>query len=689
MENSNRFLNRLSSEKSPYLLQHAANPVDWYPWCDEAFNKARSEDKPVFLSIGYSTCHWCHVMAHESFEDPDVAALLNNAFVCIKVDREERPDIDAAYMALCQMMTGSGGWPLTIIMTPDKKPFFAATYIPKETRFGRTGMLEIIPRIQELWLFHREYILQDAQNIISRTHEYSRTEPGNALDASILRSSYQHLRNIFDVRDGGFGSVPKFPTPHNLLFLLRYHKRSPRSKALLMVETTLWKMRAGGIYDHVGFGFHRYSTDPFWLVPHFEKMLYDQALLCMAYTEAYQVTGKQIYLQTAEEIISYVFRDMTSPDGAFYSAEDADSEGKEGGFYLWRADDIERILGQEDATYFRQLFHINKRGNFHDETTGARTGLNIPHLTDSGLEAVHNDPRVRTILKKLFIQREKRVHPHKDDKILTDWNGLMIAALAKAGKAMSEKKYIFAAEAAALFILHNLSTPDGRLLHRYRDNHAAIPGQAADYAFFIWGLIELYEATFNLDYLIAARDLTEQMLRHFWDAQDGGFFTVADDVEQLILRQKDIYDGAIPSANAVACYNLLRLSRIFGSSEYEAKAASVIRAFSQQIRLHPAAHTMMMIAQDFAVGPSAEVVIVGREDDREAQLMLAAVNKRYLPNVVVLFKPEDSRGSLVDGLCGFTKDLKPRAGSAIAYVCRNNVCNAPTGDVDEMISLLQ
>ena len=438
--------NGLINEKSPYLLQHATNPVDWHPWGDEAFEKARKEDKPIFLSIGYSTCHWCHVMERESFEDEEAAALLNDAFVSIKVDREERPDIDGIYMAVCQMLSGRGGWPLTILMTPDRKPFFAATYIPKTGRFGRPGLMELIPQVKILWETKKAEIVGSADQIVARLMEVSSVESGEALGEQVLRSGYENLAQQFDGRHGGFGSAPKFPTPHNFLFLLRYARRTGGGHALEMVEKTLQAMRLGGIYDHVGFGFHRYSTDPMWLVPHFEKMLYDQAMLAMAYTEAYQLTHNEEYARTAQEIFTYVLRDMTSEQGGFFSAEDADSEGEEGKFYLWSESEMEQLLGKEDARLMATIFNTQPAGNFVDEASGHRGGGNILHLTQPlgelaptlGLTPDELAARAEAARKTLFKAREARVHPSKDDKVLTDWNGLMIAAMARGAQVFEE-----------------------------------------------------------------------------------------------------------------------------------------------------------------------------------------------------------------------------------------------------------
>ncbi len=497
--------NRLITEKSPYLLQHAHNPVDWYPWGEEAFEKARREDKPVFLSIGYSTCHWCHVMERESFEDADVAALLNEHFVSIKVDREERPDIDGVYMTVCQMLTGSGGWPLTVIMTPDKKPFYAGTYFPKQSMSGRPGMMDMLPQLAEAWKSRREELLKSADEITSVLGRSSAMTPGDGPGATEVKAAFGLLERSFDDRHGGFGQAPKFPTPHQLLLCLRHWKRSGDARALEMVEKTLQAMRRGGVYDHLGFGFHRYSTDERWFAPHFEKMLYDQAMIALALIETHQATGKIEYRQVAEEIFTYVIRDMTSAEGAFYSAEDADSEGVEGKFYLWTAEEIRTRLPEAEAKLVIDLFNVKDGGNFEDGGHGA----NILHLTGSmeqnaarlGLDEEKLRKKLEPSLITLFDAREKRVHPYKDDKVLTDWNGLMIAALARAARVIDEPGCLAAAEKAIRFNREKMRTKNGRLLHRYRDGSAGIDGGIDDYAFFIWGLIELYESSFDSAYL--------------------------------------------------------------------------------------------------------------------------------------------------------------------------------------------
>jgi len=688
--------NRLINELSPYLRQHAHNPVDWYPWGTEAFERAQSEDKPIFLSIGYSTCHWCHVMAHESFEDPEVARLMNEAFVSIKVDREERPDIDSVYMSICHLMTGGGGWPLTIIMTPDKRPFFAATYIPRAGRFGLIGMMELIPGVRELWASRRGEALNVSGRIATLLQQTSQGMPGAELNETTLELAYEQLAKLFDGRHGGFSNAPKFPTPHNLLFLLRYWKRTGDSAALDMVEKTLQAMRRGGIYDHVGFGLHRYATDSQWLVPHFEKMLYDQAMSAMAYTEAYQATGKGDYGKTAREIFTYVLRDMTAPEGGFYSAEDADSQGEEGKFYLWTQEEVFRLFGDEERDFVARVFNIEKDGNFAEQRTGRKSGVNILHVTKS-LEELASDlslsrsdleSHLEAIRQKLFAYREKRVHPMKDDKILTDWNGLMIAALAKGAQYFDEPEYAEAARHAADFLVGNMRKTDGRLWHRYRDGQAGVQANLDDYAFLVWGLVELYEAVFAVKYLRVAVELTEDMLRHFWDGDTGGLYLTPEDGESLLVRKKEIHDGAIPSGNSVAMLNLLRLGRMTATPDWEEKAAAVGRAFSQSVKQSPSAHSQLMVALDFGVGPSYEVVIAGNAQAEDTSTMVKALRTRFLPNKVVLLNPDEQDSPEMSQLAAFTRNQTSIEGKATAYVCLNYNCKSPTTDVNKMLELL-
>jgi hypothetical protein len=688
--------NRLAQEKSPYLLQHARNPVDWYPWGEEAFEKARKDDKPVFLSIGYSTCHWCHVMAHESFEDAEVARLLNESFVCVKVDREERPDIDGIYMSICQMMSGNCGWPLTIIMTPEKKPFMAATYIPKQERFGQPGMLELIPSITKVWKEKRGEITNLADGIQAAMRRKLEEPKAPGPDAGTLSTAYDLLSARFDEAHGGFGTAPKFPAPHNLQFLLRHYKRTGEPRALEMVERTLQAMRRGGIWDHVGGGFHRYSTDEEWFVPHFEKMLYDQAMMALVYTGAYQATRKDEYAETARQIFDYVLRDMRSGDGCFFSAEDADSEGEEGKFYLWTEEALRETLGSDDAALSARVFGAEKGGNFSEEASGKRGGRNLLHLKAElsdiagvlKLEMPALAERLETIRKKLFEAREKRVHPHKDDKILTDWNGLMIAALARAAIVLEHDQYGKAARKAANFILHRMKK-DGRLLHRFRDGDAAFKGSLEDYAFFVWGLRELYEWDFDLAHLKAAVELNAEMLEHFWDKEQGGLFFTPDDGEELLMRQKEVYDGAIPSGNSVAALNLLRLGLLTGEQKLAEKARKLMKAFSAEIDSFPAAHANMMIALDLSMGPSCEIVIVGDEDKEDTKAMLMALNSRFVPNKVVLFKAPGEKGDALAELAPFTKDMKMIDGKATAYVCTGGSCKQPVTDTEKMLEQLK
>jgi uncharacterized protein len=689
--------NRLINEKSPYLLQHAHNPVDWFPWCDEAFEKSKKENKPVFLSIGYSTCHWCHVMEKESFEDPEVAQLMNEAFVSIKVDREERSDLDHVYMTVCQMMTGSGGWPLTIVMTPEKRPFFAATYVPKGSRFGRTGMMELVPRIRDIWRTRQREVLESAENITAAIQGIEREAPGEDLDRSVLDLAYTDLAKRFDATYGGFSGAPKFPTPHNFFFMLRYWKRTGDSKALMMVEKTLQEMRHGGIYDQVGFGFHRYSTDREWLVPHFEKMLYDQAMLAMTYIDTFQATGKETYGSTAKEIFAYVLRDMRSPEDAFYSAEDADSEGVEGKFYVWNEEEIRQHLDKDEADLVIRVFNVQKNGNFREEATGKNRGANILYLgksiseiaADLKIPMAELEKKIDSARSKLFEVRERRIHPHKDDKILTDWNGLMIAALAQGAQIFEDKTYEDAARGAAQFVMKAMRDPDGRFLHRYRQGEAAIAAKLDDYAFFIWGLIELYEATFDAQYLKWALELNADMVEHFWDHLGGGLFFTPDDGEKLIVRKKEVYDGALPSGNAIAMYDLLRLARFTGQADLDHKASQISKAFSHQITQFPSGYTQFLSSVDFGLGPSYEVIIVGASESVGTRDMLRALKSHFIPNKVLIFKPSDGKPSAIVDVAPFTKNHAPVDGKATAYVCRNTACDMPTTDTQEVLKILE
>jgi len=680
--------NHLSGEKSPYLLQHATNPVDWYPWGDEAFARASREDKPVFLSIGYATCHWCHVMAHESFEDPEVAAILNRDFVCIKVDREERPDIDSTYMQVCQMMTGQGGWPLTIVMAPDKRPFFAATYIPKERRFAMPGLLDLLPKIARAWREQREEIVRSSDSIASALKSRGPAGPGAEPDAALLDEGYEDLLLRFEPEYGGFSGAPKFPTPHILLFLLRYGKRTEKQRALAMAVRTLDAMRDGGICDHLGGGFHRYSSDAQWRVPHFEKMLYDQALLLMAYTEAFEATRLERYRDTAESIVAYVLRDLTSPEGAFFSAEDADSPGGEGAFYLWTTDELDAVLPGEDAEIAKHLFNVRHGGNFSSPEGTGRENILYRTLHEKDLSPVTGIPeeelagRIERIRKHLFQAREKRPRPSFDDKVLADWNGLMVAALAKAARVFGNARYQAAARRAMEFILSRMRTSEGRLWHRYRDGEAAIPAFADDYAFVCYALVELYECTFSVRYLAQALALMKVFREHFLDNDAGGFFFVADDGEALLVRRKEIYDGAIPSANSVACETLIRLSCLTGDPVYEETAAALARTFAGRVRELPSAFCWFLCAMERATGPSQEIVIAGEEGSEDTGALVAAVRSRYLPGCSVLFRSMTDAGQAEElaALAPFTRTMGSLNGKATAYLCSGNACSAPLTD---------
>ena len=677
--------NRLIHEKSPYLLQHAYNPVDWYPWSEEAFEKAKAQDKPIFVSIGYSSCHWCHVMEQESFDDDEVARLMNEAFICIKVDREERPDLDSAYMAVCQAMGRSCGWPLNIIMSPDKNPFFAASYIPKNGKFGLVGITDLVNQIKDIWRTRRSDLENLGNDIKHRIETFEKRTPGKELGKDVLDDAYEKFVLSFDEQNGGFGHAPKFPTPHNLLFLLRYWSRTKEKTALTIVEKTLRAMRLGGIFDQLGFGFHRYSTDAEWLVPHFEKMLYDQALLALAYIEAYQATRAGKFKVTAKEVLEYVLRDLASPEGGFYVAEDADSEGEEGKFYLWSEEEIRRVLLPEDADLAVRLFGVEAAGNFA-EAVRKRNGENILHVARP-LEQVASEFhltldelifKLGKIQNLLFETRKKRVHPAKDDKVLMDWNGLMIVALARASSVLSEPRYFQAAVKAVGFILERMKSENGTLCHRYAKGEKAIDGFLDDYAFLVWGLLEIYEACFEDKFLQAALELTKTMTSRFWDEKDGGFYFTAKGAETAVPRRKEVYDGALPSGNSVALLNLLRLALLTGNSAYEDMAIRMLKVFSEDVQRSPAAHTFLLLGVDFAAGPAYSVILVGADDDEGVKSMLNALKAAYQPNLVVSLRNPNATG------LGYEKI----EGKATAYVCRGQTCMPPTNKIEKMLELV-
>ena len=710
MENTSKQANKLLDEKSPYLLQHAYNPVNWYPWNEEAFAKSKRENKPIFISIGYSTCHWCHVMERESFEDHDAAALLNRYFISIKVDREERPDVDHLYMEFCQALTGAGGWPLTIIMTPEKKPFFAGTYFPKTERYGRPGIMELLEQVGTLWNTSEGKLRESADEIVSAVHsgrtrtnkptiqasplasdvslQYgkgSATETLKTWGKQIIEKAFQNLARSFDARYGGFGRAPKFPTPHNLTFLLRYAEDHPQDKALEMVLKTLDGMALGGIYDHIGFGFARYSTDEKWIIPHFEKMLYDNALLALAYLESYQVKHRPEDAQKANEIFTYVLRDMTSPEGGFYSAEDADAEGVEGKFHVWTPAEVEAVLGKETATMYCAVYDISAKGNFE--------GKNNPNLLLGALSQIAQDnaqtkeellSSLESARQSLFNAREQRIHPHKDDKILTAWNGLMIAALAKGAQVLGSDPYLEAAEKAADFILTQLVRNDGRLLARYREGDAAYPGYLDDYAFFIWGLLELYSASGKPQYLKTALRHQEELEQLFMDEEGGGYFLTGSDAEELIFRPKESYDGALPSGNSITALNLLRLARLTGDERWEKKAEQQLLSFRPVLEEHPSGYTAFLQALQFALHPSQELILAGSLESSELPDMRQIFFSEFRPYSSVLYQ----EGNLPE-IIPWTKDYPVDPSHVTAYLCQNFTCQRPVQQIEEFQILLK
>ncbi|MEE9393851.1 MAG: thioredoxin domain-containing protein [Planctomycetota bacterium] len=698
--------NRLVFESSPYLLQHARNAVDWYPWGPEAFAKAKREGKAVFLSVGYSTCHWCHVMERESFENQKVADLLNEHFVSIKVDREERPDVDNIYMAAVQAQTGRGGWPMSVFMTPDRKPFWGGTYFPPEDSRGRPGFKSIITQLSAAYKNQRKQVLARADKITVQLQAMTASPEKAKLDASTITKSLDRYQTLFDAERGGFGRAPKFPRSHGLSFLLRIHQRTQDARAISMVKTTLDHMSRGGIQDHLGGGFHRYSTDAKWLVPHFEKMLYDQALLARTYLEAFQVTADAQYAQTARDIFHYVLRDMTDDEGGFYSAEDADSEGEEGKFYVWTRQEILRHLGQVDGELFCKVYNVSKIGNFKDETTGKLMAANILHLQRPIAQLAaelaakpttkSKTPDSRAAFKarlkswrdRLFAVREKRIHPLKDDKILTDWNGLMISALAYGGQALGDERYTQAAVRAATFNTKTMIR-DGRLLHRYRQGDASIKGYLDDYAFLCLGLLDLYETTFDAQWLGLADRLAKEMIRLFWDDKTAAFHFSGRDAEGLITKTKEVNDGAVPSGNSVATLVLLRLGRLTTNSKFTKAADDTLDHYSGNLAPNPMAYPFMLMALDFSVGPSREIVLAGPAESSGLIAMKKAVHRRFIPNKVLAFHSSDTRAAkAIEGLVPFIKEQGSIDGKATAYVCENYACQLPSNDLEKLIELL-
>jgi hypothetical protein len=668
-------MNRLGTEKSPYLLQHAHNPVDWYPWGDEAFEKARREDKPVFLSIGCSTCHWCHVMEHESFENPDLARILNRDFISIKVDREERPDVDRIYMLFVQAATGSGGWPMSVFLTPERKPFFGGTYFPPDNRYGRPGFGAILQSLAQAWQKDRARVEQSGAQVIEQLKELSIARAGQGGSGKdLLNSAFRSFERSFDPRLGGFGGAPKFPRPSVLNFLLRYHARTHEEEALEMVLVTLREMAKGGMNDQLGGGFHRYSVDENWFVPHFEKMLYDQAQLAVSYLEAFQITRDELYTNVARNVFDYVLRDLAHPEGGFYSAEDADSaadpahpnQKSEGAFYIWSHAELVAALGVEDAAIFERRYGVEERGNVHEDPHGEFGGRNILFQARDVEEA----EVIEQARQKLLALRSRRPRPHLDDKILTAWNGMMISAFAKGARILNEPQYEQAARRALDFLRTNLwRDSDATLLRRYRDGDAAIEGFLDDYAFLALALIDMYETAFDAADLRWAQRLAERAIELFEDREQGGFFSTEAAKADLVLRLKDDYDGAEPSGNSAMALVLLKLARLTSREDFRIAAERALQAFAPRLEAAP----QMLVAHMFATGQAMEIVLAGPQD----AALVSTIHQRFLPNAVVM-RAEQAPVA-----------MPALDGRPTVYVCENYACKLPVTDGQGLRELLQ
>jgi uncharacterized protein YyaL (SSP411 family) len=696
--------NRLAREKSPYLLQHAHNPVDWHPWGAEAFDKARKEDKPIFLSIGYSTCHWCHVMERESFENEATAAILNKYFVSIKVDREERPDVDRIYMAYVQATTGGGGWPMSVWLTPELKPFVGGTYFPPENRYGRAGFPVLLERIADAWRTDRAKILESSEDVLEQLRKQAEVAPakvgsGLVLDKAALETGFLVFRRSFDSKLGGFGGEPKFPRPVTHNFLLRYHARTKNKEALDMVLLTLREMAKGGMNDQLGGGFHRYSVDNRWFVPHFEKMLYDQAQLAVSYLEAFQITRESLYASAARRIFDYVLRDMRDPEGAFYSAEDADSvidpakpgEKGEGAYYVFTQEEIADPL-------FEYRYGVEKNGNVandpHHEFTGKNILFEAHTLEETAARFEKSVDEVRRAIAatsaRLMALRGKRVRPHLDDKVLTAWNGLMISAFAKGGAILDEPRYAAAARAAADFTLSRMYNREtGILLRRYRAGEAAIPGFLDDYAFLTQGLLDLYEAQFDTRDLDAALRLTQKQIALFEDKNNGAFFSSAAGDTSLVMRLKEDYDGAEPSGNSVALLNLLRLAQFTDGKELRETADRALSAFAPRIMAAPVGVPQMLVAWEFSLSKPKQVILAGESGAESTRAMLKVLHETFVPNRMVMLLASDEARVKLAAWLPVVETMKPIGGKAAAYVCENYSCKLPTADPRKFAELLQ
>ncbi|GAA0503070.1 thioredoxin domain-containing protein [Salinibacillus aidingensis] len=679
---ANSKVNRLIDEKSPYLLQHAYNPVNWFPWGEEAFEKAKKEGKPVFLSIGYSTCHWCHVMAHESFEDEEMAALLNERFVSIKVDREERPDLDSIYMKVCQMMTGHGGWPLSVFLTPDKIPFYSGTYFPKESKYGMPGFKEVITQLYRKFKEDPEHIAEVTDSVTNAFEKLKQKKAKERLTIDNTHKAYKQLGRMFDPEYGGFGAAPKFPSAHNLMFLMKYYHLTGKIPARQMVEKTLKSMADGGLFDHIGFGFTRYSTDEKWLVPHFEKMLYDQATLIMAYTEGYQLTESPRWKQISEQTIEFVLREMRNKEGAFLSAIDADSEGEEGKYYTWTEEEIFDVLGDDLGDRFSQVYNITPAGNFEGKNIPNQIGVNRKRIAANHKMTMEElQEEMEGARLKLLEEREQRVYPHVDDKILTSWNALMIAALARAGKVFERKQYIEAAQTAMEFAEKKLFA-DGRLMVRYRDGEVQNKGFLDDYAFLLWAYIELYEATFDLAYLQKGKDIVRDLFEYFWDDEEGAFYFSGYDSETLLTREKEVYDGAIPSGNSVAVVMLQKMAYLTGEIEWLDRVEEMYYSFKDDIEGASTGSTYFLQSLLLFETPTKEVVVIGNQGDEHRERLLSELNKAFLPDVSVLVgeSPEE-----IGEVAPFAREYQQIEDKTTVYVCEHFACQQPTTNVDEAL----
>jgi uncharacterized protein YyaL (SSP411 family) len=698
-------MNHLKSEKSPYLLHHAGNPVNWYPWGDAAFQKASTENKPIILSIGYSTCHWCHVMERESFENNEIAALMNDHFVSIKVDREERPDIDQIYMASVTAMTGHGGWPLTVFLTPEKKPFYGGTYFPAYAKWGSPSFSEILKSIQHTWQTNQGQAVASSIELTEHLKQRFITHQNDSPLSEIqLDQMYNRLKSHFDSTHGGFSQAPKFPMGHTLSLLLRYWRRTGKQEALDMVLLTLHSMANGGIYDHLGGGFHRYSTDQLWHVPHFEKMLYDQALLVRVYLEAYQITGHEYFADISREVLDYVLREMTDPMGGFYSAQDADSvdsatgEKKEGAFYVWSLNEIMAELPPQSSEIMAYHFGVQKDGNAEEDPHGEFTAKNILSVVHSQEETAKNfkleSGLVGNILKeakvKLKSARAQRPSPHLDDKVMVDWNGLMMSSFAFAAGVLQEKRYADAAKRSADFILNHLIDRSGRLLHRYRDGQAGISATLEDYAFFIAGLLDLYETSLEFEYFVRAQELTADMIALFEDKEHGGFYLTGHDAEALIVRSKETYDGALPSGNSSAVMALLRMYHWTADETYKKISDRALNSFSSTVSEHPEAYCVLLAALDFQLGPVDELVLCGSHDHLEFKAMHQRIFKEFRPNRIVASHPADFKNSAqaIERMPILNNRVQTDGKNIAAYLCRDSVCLMPSKNIIEWHDIL-